>query len=360
MLYVETEFPTRNSDVEDLGRLDPRSDMHERKAEPVEKLELIEVDLNHPDKVLPHWERTQRTNIEGINPKISCYRLNTSPDVKPRQQRRHPLNSKRYEALAKEVDKLLKCDFIRESLYPQWVANPVLGKFLGYMVHRRGIEANPEKIRALQEMRPPTKIKEVQSLTGRIAALSRLVSKSTDKCKPFFDALRGGKEFKWGEECQLAFEELKRQLAQPPLLSKPLIKEVLTLYLALSKHSISSVLIRTDESVQHPVYYVSQALHDAELNYTPMEKIDICPYHPGARTQCQKRGVLDSLCRWIINRNSRRGWVVLMSPDLEPLCQSLRFDFHASNNMAEYEALIVGLGFAKSMGAFKLLVNSDS
>ena len=64
------------------------------------------------------------------------------------------------------------------------------GKFLGYIVNMRGIEANPEKIRELLDMKSPTKIKEVQSLTGKVAAPSRFISKSTDKCVPFFNLLR--------------------------------------------------------------------------------------------------------------------------------------------------------------------------
>ena len=64
------------------------------------------------------------------------------------------------------------------------------GKFLGYMVSLHGIEANPEKIKAILEMRSPQKVKEVQSLTGRIAALTRFVSKAIDRCQPFFKALR--------------------------------------------------------------------------------------------------------------------------------------------------------------------------
>ena len=67
------------------------------------------------------------------------------------------------------------------------------GKFLGYIVNMRGIEANPEKIRALLDMKSPTKIKEVQSLTGKVAALSRFISNSTNKCVPFFNLLRGNK-----------------------------------------------------------------------------------------------------------------------------------------------------------------------
>ena len=64
------------------------------------------------------------------------------------------------------------------------------GKFLGFMVSHRGIEANPEKIKAILEMKPPQNIKEVQSFTGRVAALNRFVSKATDKCLPFFKVLK--------------------------------------------------------------------------------------------------------------------------------------------------------------------------
>ena len=64
------------------------------------------------------------------------------------------------------------------------------GKFLGFMVSQRGIETNPKKIHALVDMKSPKTTKEVQSLTGRVAALSRFISKATDKCQPFFKAKR--------------------------------------------------------------------------------------------------------------------------------------------------------------------------
>ena len=64
------------------------------------------------------------------------------------------------------------------------------GKFLGFMVSHRGIEANPKKIKAILDMKPPQNIKEVQSLTGRVVALNRFVSKATDKCLPFFRILK--------------------------------------------------------------------------------------------------------------------------------------------------------------------------
>ena len=62
-------------------------------------------------------------------------------------------------------------------------------KFLGFMVSHRGIEVNPNKIQAILDMKPLRSIKKVQSLTGRVVALNRFVSKTTDKCLPFFKVL---------------------------------------------------------------------------------------------------------------------------------------------------------------------------
>ena len=73
------------------------------------------------------------------------------------------------------------------------------GKFLGFMVSQRGIEVNPEKVRAILELEPPSTVKAVQSLNGKVAALNRFVSKATDKCLPFFRVLK--KIFEWTDEC---------------------------------------------------------------------------------------------------------------------------------------------------------------
>lgn len=74
----------------------------------------------------------------------------------------------------------------------------LLGKFLGFMVSQRGVEANPDKIRAILEMTPLMIVKEVQSLNGRVVALNRFASRVTDKCLPFFKTLK--KAFKWTDE----------------------------------------------------------------------------------------------------------------------------------------------------------------
>ncbi|XP_063948059.1 uncharacterized protein LOC135152159 [Daucus carota subsp. sativus] len=148
------------------------------------------------------------------------------------------------------------------------------GKFLGFMVNHRGIEANPAKIKALLDMKSPQNVRQVQSLTGRIAALNRFVSKSSDRCKEFFKAIKDvGKTFVWTDKCEEAFQRIKEQLGKPPLLSKPVEGETLILYLAVSRHSISAVLVKEEKDVQFPVYYVSKRLQDAETRYTSMEKL---------------------------------------------------------------------------------------
>jgi len=69
------------------------------------------------------------------------------------------------------------------------------GKFLGFLLTERGIEANPDKCAAILAMRSPATVKEVQQLTGRMAALSRFVSASGEKGHPYFQCLRRNNKF---------------------------------------------------------------------------------------------------------------------------------------------------------------------
>ena len=87
-------------------------------------------------------------------------------------------------------------------------------KFLGFIVKNREIEANPDKIKVVLDMPPPSSIKEVQRLTGRIAALHRFVSRASDKCQPFFQVLK--KVFQWDTKCEEEFSVLKTYLSSPP------------------------------------------------------------------------------------------------------------------------------------------------
>ncbi|KAL0442255.1 UNVERIFIED_CONTAM: hypothetical protein Sradi_0164400 [Sesamum radiatum] len=107
----------------------------------------------------------------------------------------------------------------------------------------------------------------------RIRALSRFVSKSAEKGLPFFKTLWKVKNFKWIEECQQAFEELKEYLARLPLLVKPILGDTLYLYLPSTSQAISSVLVREENDDQTPIYYISKVLNGAECRYPPIEKM---------------------------------------------------------------------------------------
>ena len=80
------------------------------------------------------------------------------------------------------------------------------GKFLGYMVTHRGIEVNPDQIKAINSLQPPQNPKGVQKLTEMTAALNRFISRLADRCKPFFLLLHKWKGFEWTEECAVAFQ----------------------------------------------------------------------------------------------------------------------------------------------------------
>ena len=146
-------------------------------------------------------------------------------------------------------------------------------KFLGYIMTHRGIEVNPDQIKAINSLQPPQNPKEVQKLIGMAATLNRFISRSVDRCRPFFLLMKMWKGFEWTEECALAFQQLKEYLSRPPIMSSPKVDEVLFAYIAMAPHAVSLVLLRVDNGVQRPVYYVSKSLHEAEVRYLPLEKV---------------------------------------------------------------------------------------
>ena len=106
------------------------------------------------------------------------------------------------------------------------------GKFLGYMVTHRGIEINPDQIKASNNLQSARNPKEVQKLTRMAAALNRFISRSADRCRPFFLLINKWKEFEWTEECAIAFQQLKDYLSRLLIMSSPEPDEVLFAYIA--------------------------------------------------------------------------------------------------------------------------------
>ena len=87
-----------------------------------------------------------------------------------------------------------------------------VSKFLGYLITNRGIEVNPDQIEVVKSLKSLSNPKEVQVLTGMLAALNRFISKFSDRCCPFYQLLKEWKGFQWNEECERAFQGLKEYL----------------------------------------------------------------------------------------------------------------------------------------------------
>jgi hypothetical protein len=151
------------------------------------------------------------------------------------------------------------------------------GKILSYLVSHRGIEANPTKIQAIINMTPPRWTRDVQRLAGRLAALNRFISKSTERSLPFLKTLHGVNDFVWGLEQAAAFASLKQHLWDLAILTCPDPSLPLLLYIAASPYAVSATLIQEQDregtTQQYPVYYVSEVLTTSKFNMTELEKI---------------------------------------------------------------------------------------
>jgi hypothetical protein len=179
------------------------------------------------------------------------------------------------------------------------------GKLPGFLVSHQGIEANPEKIKAIEAVSPPARIKDVQKLTGTLAALSRFISRLAERVLPIFKLLRNSGPFSWTEEVEQAFQELKQHLVSLPILVSPEPGEPLYLYIAVAAEAVSMVLVveRTAQenqvalegqepegsagvwTVQRPVYYVSEVLHEAKARYLDTHKL-LYPVLVASRKLC--------------------------------------------------------------------------
>jgi hypothetical protein len=111
-------------------------------------------------------------------------------------------------------------------------------------------------------------------LTGMMAALGHFISKLGEKGLPFFKLLKKADKFMWDDEAQKAFEALKESLMTPPIMTPPVPKETLLLYISTTTNVVSTVLVTEREGerqaypVQRPVYYVSEVLADAKTHCT--------------------------------------------------------------------------------------------
>jgi hypothetical protein len=135
------------------------------------------------------------------------------------------------------------------------------------------------KIMAITNMDAPATIKDVQKLTGCMAALNKFFSRLRERGLPFFKLMKCQDKFQWTEEAERALQDLKHHLQSPPVLTAPLLGEDLLLYIAATTHVVSSAIVveRGKEGhafgVQRPVYFVSEVLSESNVRYPVVQKL---------------------------------------------------------------------------------------
>nr|CAH66280.1 OSIGBa0116O04.2 [Oryza sativa] len=250
------------------------------------------------------------------------------------------------------------------------------GKLLGFMVSYRGIQANPEKINAILNMKPPSSQKDVQKLTGCMAALNRFVSRLGERGMPLFKLLKKTDNFQWGPEAQKAFEDFKQLLTTPPVLASPHPRAAVVICVSdfPGCHSVTVVTSFPLRDIHHNreangrIAKWALELMSLDISFKPRTSIksQALADFIDEWTECQEDMPEKMMEYWTMHfdgskRLSNTGaGVVLISPTGERLSYVFWIHFSASHNVAEYEALLHGLRIVISLGIRRLIVHGDS
>ncbi|RVW58211.1 Transposon Tf2-12 polyprotein [Vitis vinifera] len=284
------------------------------------------------------------------------------------------------------------------------------GKLLGHIVSERGIEVDPEKIRAILDMPTPRTEKEIRGFLGRLQYISRFIARLTDICEPIFRLLRKNQPTVWNDDCQRAFERIKECLLSPPVLVPPTPGRPLLLYLSVSDMALGCMLAQLDDlGKERAIYYLSKRMLEYECKYIMIERLCLAVVWATRRLRHYMteysvllvsrldplrylfdRPVLTGrLMRWLVLltefdihyvTQNITGWrlyfdgaanqsgfgigILLISPQGDHIPRSVRLAFsdhhRLTNNIVEYEACITGLETALDLGIRQLEIHGDS
>ncbi|GJX94466.1 reverse transcriptase domain-containing protein [Tanacetum coccineum] len=268
------------------------------------------------------------------------------------------------------------------------------GMFLGYKVNADELKVCPDKSDMVLSLPSPGCLKDVQKLNGKLASLNRFLSKSAEKSLPFFKTLKKctkKSDFQWTQEAEVAFRQMKKLIAELPMLTAPKEMEELIMYLVADKEAISAVLMTEREGKQMPVrlkrYFqahtivvitdqpIKQLLSNSEITermlkwkfelegydiqYRPRISIkgqilaDFIVERPEEESPDELMAELEELPKpWTLFTNlsccidGSGAGLILTNPEGVEFTYAMRFRFEATNNEAEYKALIADLSMA--------------
>ncbi|KAG9442204.1 hypothetical protein H6P81_018058 [Aristolochia fimbriata] len=317
--------------------------------------------------------------------------------VKSKERSDHLLDLR---AVFERLQRFLKCAFGVTSR-----------KFLGFVVHHRGIEIDQNKIDAIQKMPEPRNITELKSFQCHLAYIRRFISNLAERYQPVSRLMKKDTPFEWDESCRNAFNNIKVYLTKPSVLVAPIVDRPLLLYIASQEKSVGALLAQCDEdNKERSLYYLSRTLVGAELNYTPIEKTchalifaiqKLRHYLLAQSTNLILRAdpmkyIIQALANFLADhpvptewelteefpdeeiflvevlppwemyfdstarRNRASAGVLFVSPSKDMLPYSFVLTPNFLNNEAEYQAILLGLGMSVEMKLPQLNIYDDS
>ncbi|XP_025703913.1 uncharacterized protein [Arachis hypogaea] len=273
------------------------------------------------------------------------------------------------------------------------------GKFLGFRVHKGGISADEDKIKAIQDMESPKDIKGLQKFIGKLGYIRRFIPALGELLGPLRPLLKEKNTFTWGQHHQAVIDKIKNVLTSTHTMTSPQLGAPLKVYLAVGEEAVSGLIAQEGEGKEKPIAYVSKAMKGPEQRYSSPEKhclalveydvklvtpttiksqdlADLLSIYPKKATIEELPDQISRTIETVYACNEEETWtlmfdgapsnpqggarVVLIDSHGRNLSFIFRLDFSCTNNEAEYEALMLDLKMAQEVGIKKLHVKGDS
>ncbi|GJZ81611.1 reverse transcriptase domain-containing protein [Tanacetum coccineum] len=241
------------------------------------------------------WKPADMTDVPRH---IAEHRLNVREGCSPVRKKKRGQAADRNQAIQEEVGKLMEAGIMKEVHYHDWLSNPVM-RLVDKAFHKQ-IGRNLEVYVDDLVIKSRTENEIVRDIEETFKTLWEINMKLNPKKCTFGVEERmflGYKvntkglkvcpdkksDFHWTTEAEEAFKQMKQLITELPMLTTPMEKEELIVYLAVAKETVSAVLMTEREAKQMPIYFVSRALRGPEINYTSMEKLVLALVHASKR-----------------------------------------------------------------------------
>ena len=188
------------------------------------------------------------------------------------------IKSKTRESHARTLKKVFeRCRHYKLCMNPLKCAFGVTTrKFLVFLVHQKGIDVDPLKVKAIVTMKPLTSVKELKSFIGKLSYIRRFILRLAAAIAPFTPLLKKGVKFQWSNEHQLAFRKLQEMITNLPTVRSPMPSMPLRLYLASNDKAVGTLITQEVENgIEQLIYYVSRALRNTKTRYPSVERTSL-------------------------------------------------------------------------------------